>query len=515
MNASYEHSLSVWGRHAEVADAAPLGADAEADLVVVGAGLAGLSIAYELAREGRSVIVLDRGPIGGGMTARTTGHLSSDLDDYYHEMIRVRGLDQAAQVYRAHAAAVDRVEQVSREEGIACDFKRLDGYLYVAPGGDLDDLGRELEACHQVGFAGVTFAERAPVPGLDTGPCLRFPDQGRFHPLKYLNGLAAAIRRRGGRLCAGTAVTEVEEQGDEVLVRTEAGHTVRARACAVASNSPINDRIAIHTKQAPYRSYVIAGRVPRGSVPDALTYDTLDPYHYVRLQEADEGQDWLIVGGEDHRNGEADDQEQRLDRLEAWTRERYPSLGPVERRWSGMVYEPVDFAAYIGRNHGNRHVYVATGDSGQGMTNSVAAGLIVRDLVMGRQNAFAEVHDPTRISPSVVGEFVKDNLEVAGNLTEYVTGGDVGSFDEIRTGSGGVVRQGLAKVAAYRDEEGELHLRSAVCTHAGCIVHWNDFEKCWDCPCHGSHFAPDGSVLQGPAVSPLARVDAPEEAAGA
>jgi hypothetical protein len=157
--------------------------------------------------------------------------------------------------------------------------------------------------------------------------------------------------------------------------------------------------------------------------------------------------------------GKADDQEQRLDRLEAWTRERYPSLGTVERRWSGMVYEPVDFAAYIGRNHGNRHVYVATGDSGQGMTNSVAAGLIVRDLVMGRQNAFAEVHDPTRISPSVVGEFVKDNLAVAGNLTEYVTRGDVGSLDEIRAGSGAVVRQGLAKVAPTA-------MRRASCTCA-------------------------------------------------
>ena len=506
MNASFELSTSVWGKSANVQDAPALSSDASADVVVVGAGLAGLSVAYELARAGRSVVALDRGPIGGGMTARTTAHLASELDDYYHKLIELRGLDEARQVYQAQAAAVDRIEQVAREEGIDCDFKRLDGYLFLGPGTDPAVLERELEAAPQVGLAGVAWAERAPIPGRDTGRCLRFPDQGRFHPLKYLDGLARCIIRDGGRLHADTVVVGVEEEGEEVVVRTQGGPVVRARAGVVATNSPINDRVAVHTKQAPYRTYAIAGRAPRGSVPDALYWDTLDPYHYARLQPADEGHDWLISGGEDHKSGEATDMEQRLARLETWTREHFPRLGAVERRWSGMVMEPVDRAAFIGRNHGNRNVYIATGDSGQGMTNGAAAGLIISALVLGRESPFAVAHAPTRVTLSAAGEFLRENLTMAANMTEHVRGGEIASIEELKPGEGAIVRQGLSKVAAYRDESGTLHLRSAVCTHVGCIVHWNPFERCWDCPCHGSQFAIDGTALNGPAIKALAEV---------
>ena len=507
LNAAHERSLSVWGRAVEGLDAAPLNADATADFVVVGAGLAGLSIAYELARAGRAVVVLDRGQVGGGMTARTTGHLASELDDYYHELIDLRGEDEARQVYRAQAAAIDRIEAISREEGIDCDFRRLDGYLYLGPGTDPAVLEQEIEACHRLGFTGVAWAERAPVPGLDTGRALRFPDQGRFHPLKYLEGLARAVQRHGGRIHAGTPVRQIEEPEGEVTVTVDSGATIRARGCAVATNSPVNDRLAIHTKQAPYRTYAIAGKVPRGSVPDALTWDTLDPYHYVRLQEADDAHDWLISGGEDHKPGKEADMEERLRRLEAWTRKRFPTLGPVERRWSGQVLEPTDYAAYIGRNHGNQEVYVATGDSGQGMTNSVVAGLIIGALAQGKASPYAEAHDPTRVTPGAIGDFVSENLTVVSNMTEHLTGGDVSSTDDLKLGQGAVIRQGLSKVAAYRDEAGALHMVSAVCTHAGCIVHWNPFETCWDCPCHGSHFAVDGTAINGPATAPLTPVE--------
>jgi glycine/D-amino acid oxidase-like deaminating enzyme/nitrite reductase/ring-hydroxylating ferredoxin subunit len=466
-----------------------------------------LSIAYELTRAGRGVVVLDRGPVGGGMTARTTGHLASDLDDYYHVLIELRGEDEARQVYQAQAAAIDRVEAIAREEGIDCDFKRLEAFLYLGPGSDPSLLEREIKACHAIGFTGVTWAERAPVPGRDTGRCLRFPDQARFHPLKYLDGLARAVLRRGGRIHTDTAVTAIDETPDAVTLALENGARLRARTCAVATNSPINDKVAIHTKQAPYRTYAIAGRVLRGSVPDALTYDTLDPYHYVRLQEADEAHDWLIVGGEDHKTGEAADMDERLSRLEAWTRERYASLGPVEHRWSGQVLEPTDSAAFIGRNPGNLNVFVATGDSGQGMTNAVASGLIISALAEGRQSSFAAAHDPQRVTLRAAGEFLKENLTVAANMSEHLTGGELSSLSDLAPGQGAVVRNGLSKVAAYRDEGGRLHLVSAVCTHAGCVVHWNPFERCWDCPCHGSHFAIDGTPLQGPAKAPLSRVE--------
>jgi glycine/D-amino acid oxidase-like deaminating enzyme/nitrite reductase/ring-hydroxylating ferredoxin subunit len=490
-----------------VSEVQPLTANDRADVVVVGAGIAGLSVAYELSQAGQSVIVLDRGPLGGGMTARTSAHLSSAFDDYYHEHIRLRGEDEARGYYESQRAAIDRVEEIQRFESIDCDFERVDGFLFLAPGSDPALLEREIEACHRIGYDQVAWAERAPLPGVDTGPCLRFPQQARFHPLKYLDGLVRSIQRNGGRLFANTPVVSVEEQDGAVVVTTQNGPSVRATAAVIATNAPINDWIALHTKQAPYRTYVITASVSRGSVTDALYWDTLDPYHYVRLQHGPEGSDdWLIVGGEDHKTGEADDFEQRLANLEDWMRLHFPQAGQVEHRWSGQVLQPVDYAPYIGRNHGNAQVYVATGDSGEGLTTGVVAGMLLRDQILGRENAWTQAYAPQRVTLRAAGEYLRENATMVANLAEYVTGGEVSSTDELQPGQGAIVRQGLTKIAAYRDESGQLHLRSAVCTHAGCLIRWNGFETCWDCPCHGSQFSVDGEPINGPAIHPLAKV---------
>ena len=242
MNVSSEQSTSLWGKSAEIADAKRLDADAIADVAIVGAGLAGLSVAYELTRAGRNVIVLDRGAIGGGMTARTTGHLASELDDYYHELIKLRGIDEARQVCAAQIAAVDRIEAIVRDERIDCDFRRLDGYLFVAPETEPSVLDNEFEAAGKLGLA-VAWAERAPIAGAHTGRCLRFANQGRFHPLKYVNGLIHCVQTEGGRIQRDTTVNEVAPQDDGgVVVKMDGGATVRADACVVATNSPINDR---------------------------------------------------------------------------------------------------------------------------------------------------------------------------------------------------------------------------------------------------------------------------------
>ncbi len=508
MNVSSERSVSLWMDTAEVAQAVPLGSDETADVAVVGAGIAGLSTAYELCRLGRSVVVLDRGRLGGGMTARTSAHLASELDDFYHELIRMRGLDEARLYFQSQAAALDRIEEIQSAEGIDCDFRRLDGYLFAARSDDEKLLERELEACGKIGFAGVAWADGAPLPGAGAERCLRFPNQARFHPLKYLDGLVRCIRRDGGRLFAETPVVGVEEKSGGVTLTTERGNVVSAKAAVIATNSPINDWVAIHTKQAPYRTYVVAGRVPRGSVPDALIWDTLDPYHYVRLQPADDGHDWLLVGGEDHKTGQADDMDERIARLTEWGGARCPGLGEVEYRWSGQVLEPVDYVSYAGMNPGNKHIFVVTGDSGEGLSNGVAASLVLRDLVRSRENSWAGVFAPNRVSVKAVKEYVAENVTMPANLAEYVTGGDVSSVDELKPGQGAIVRRGAKKLAAYRDESGNLHVRSATCTHAGCVLHWNPFETCWDCTCHGSQFSIDGEPLNAPAMQPLAEADA-------
>ncbi|MDB5698764.1 MAG: 2Fe-2S ferredoxin [Alphaproteobacteria bacterium] len=509
MNVGDEASRSCWMDEAPAFDAPRLDTDAACDVVVVGSGIAGLSIAYELARFGRSVIVIDRGRIGTGMTARTTAHLATELDDYYSELIRVRGEDDARLYYDSQVAAVNRIEAICRDEGIAADFARVDGYLFPAEENDAHDLENEYRACRSIGVA-VEWVDRAPVPALDTGRALRFPDQGRFHPTKYLKGLAHAIAARGGRFFAETVHAGDEETEEGVEITTEAGPVIRASAAVFATNSPTNDKVAIHSKQRPDRTYAIAGPVAKGSVPDALVWDTMEAYHYVRIQPLGDAEDLLIVGGGDHRSGEANDMEQRLADLERWTRERYPSFAAADYRWSGQVLEPIDFMPFSGRNPGSRNIYVHTGDSGQGITNGVAGSLTILPLIIGEDSRYARLLDPARkslTSTVSLGEFVRDQAGAMKNFAEYIGPGEIASPDDLAAGEGGLMRKGLSKLAVAKDENGIVHQRSAVCTHLGCLVHWNSFEKCWDCPCHGSQFAPDGEVLNGPAVTPLAAAE--------
>lgn len=509
---SSERSVSAWEADTPLLEFPPLGEDLHADVCVVGAGIAGMTTAYLLAREGRRVVVLDDNTVGGGETGQTTAHLSSALDDRYQTLEQVHGEDGAKLAYHSHNAAIERIGRIVEEEGIDCAYRRLDGYLFLSPDKTPDLLDQERDAAHRAGFIDVDRVDRVPVATFDSGPALRFPRQGQFHPLRYLNGLASAIERDGGRIFTGTHVTEVEG-GSPARVRTRDGRMVTADAVVVATNSPISDRFAIHTKQAPYRTFVIGARVPRGSVPTALYWDTLEMYHYVRLQDGsgvgDGTHDLLIVGGEDHKTGHADDAEDRYARLEAWTRARFP-IDTVEFRWSGQVMEPADFMAFIGPDpSGAENVYIATGDSGHGMTHGTIAGILLTDQIQGRRNPWAALYAPTRKSfaKDSLKEFLTENLDVAVQYTDWLRKGDVESVEQIAPGSGAVVRRGAMKVAVYRDAAGVVHERSAVCTHLGCIVQWNSEETSWDCPCHGSRFAPTGEVLNGPAPVSLRPIE--------
>ena len=503
------HTTPPWTAGVELPEFPPLAADAEAEVCVIGAGIAGLTTAYLLGRAGRRVVVLDDGPIGGGEPGRTTAHLSSALDDRYAVLERVHGERGARLAAESHMAAIHRIEAIVREENIACDFARVDGYLFLAPEDERRLLEREAEAAERAGLADVRLVTRVPVDGWESGPALHFPGQGQFHVLKYLAGLAHAIVRDGGRIHCGSHVNAIDASDERPEATVEAGHTVRADALVVATNSPVNDWVALHTKQAPYRTYAVALRVERGTVPTILWWDTGDPYHYVRTQpEGDH--DLLIVGGEDHKTGQADDTDERFARLERWARERVPAAGEVRYRWSGQVMEPVDHLGFIGRDPaGQPNVYVATGDSGHGMTHATIAGILLTDLITGRESPWTQLYDPSRVSLRVdtAREFLRENLNVAAQYADLVTPGDVASADEVRPGTGAVVRRGRHKVAVYRDEDGNVHERSALCTHLWCVVHWNDTEKSWDCPCHGSRFAPTGEVLNGPAVEPLGEAE--------
>lgn len=504
---------SLWRAEFEPLPYAPLEADAECDLAVIGSGIAGLSSAYEAARFGAKVIVIDRGDITGGMTARTTAHLVSEIDDRYFDLIKAVGEDNARLYHESQVAAINRIEQICEDEGIDADFARLPGYLVAADPSYRSELEQEYDACRKLAVE-VEWSDSAPIALPSGTGALKFAAQGRFHPLKYCAGLALAIQKHGGQLFSQTAYIGHDEDGGGIIIKTRGGQKIRAGAALFATNVPVNDRVKVHTKQVPMRTYVVAGRVSSGSVDDALVWDTLWPYHYARLQPAGDGQDWLIVGGEDHRSGTANDMDDRFDKLESWARERFPQFEIAEHRWSGQVMEPVDFLPYSGRD-GSDRIYIHSGDSGQGMTNGVAGSLNFIALYRNDKARFAELFDPSRKPKAglTLGEYVKGQGPVVANLGEYLGAGEVADADEISPGEGAIIRRGLAKHAVYHGEDGVFVERSAVCTHVGCIVHWNSFEKCWDCPCHGSQFLPDGTVINGPAISPLANVDQPAERA--
>lgn len=502
---------SYWSATAPHMRQCPLTHNTQADVCVVGAGIAGLSTAYLLASAGKSVIVLDDGPIADGQTRQTTAHLSNAIDDRYVEIERLHGEEGARLAAQSHTAAIEKIGEIARQEHIECDYERLDGYLFVPPDQSLDILEQEQDAARRAGLTDVELLDRLPAPW-PARPCLRFPRQGQFHPLRYLAGLALAVTRKGGRIFTHTHATQMDG-GSPARVATAQGSHVDCSAIVVATNTPVNDLFAIHTKQAPYLTYAIGAIAPRGWIAKGLYWDTLDPYHYVRLQKLDpptdvtsditydpENEELVIIGGEDHKTGQASDQEERYHRLESWARSRLPRMGSVVFRWSGQVMEPIDGVAFIGRNPADKdNVFIVTGDSGMGMTHGTIAGMLLIDLIRGRENPWAKLYDPSRKTLRAAKEFLSENLNVAKQYGEWITGGNKQSEADIPAGTGAVIREGVSKVAVYRDASGVAHKFSAVCPHLGCIVSWNRAEKTWDCPCHGSRFVCTGEVMVGPA----------------
>ena len=496
-------NVSYWQASQDGLATTKLEESIETDVCVIGGGIAGLTTAYLLTRSGKSVVVIDDGVIGGGETARTTAHLSWAIDDRFYRIAKWHGDDKAKLAIESHWRSVDEIEKIVTMESIDCDFSRLDGFLFEAEKSD-DDLDDELEAAHRLGFDRVEMVDRATLKDFDTGRALRFPDQGQFHVLKYLSGLAKAIEQNGGKLFSNTRAAEWKG-GSEPHVTTSDNRIINAGSVVLATNYAMMSKM--FAQLPAYRTYAVGIRVPKGSVEKVLLWDTGDPYHYVRIQEETE-HDVLIVGGEDHRTGQENDGDERFQNLWRWAAAKFPSAEKVIHQWSGQCFETHDGLAFIGRfSEDEPNVFLITGDSGMGMTHGTVGGMLVSDLILGRGNPWKEVYDPGRLATQSIVEAVPEVLKSTAPYVDWITGGDVSSFDEIQNGEGAIIRDGTSKIAAYRDEDGKLFKRSAVCTHMGCLVRFNSTEKTWDCPCHGSRFGVDGHAINTPAISPLAQIE--------
>ncbi|MGZ4035822.1 MAG: FAD-dependent oxidoreductase [Bacteroidia bacterium] len=499
--------ISCWFENEIVPDNFPeLKSDLETDIVIVGGGLAGLTTAYCLASSGRKVIVVEDGFIGSGETGRTTAQIVTALEDRYYQMEENFGKETTSLIAESHRAAINFIEEVVHSENIDCEFEKLSGYLFLHPSDKKENLQKEFDSMMRCGID-AAIMEKTPGIPLEKN-CIRFPDQAQFQPMKYLLGLCKAIEKKGGQIFINTHASEIDHTG----IKSNKGFTIRANHVVIATNAPVNDKYAMMLKQFAYRSYVIGALIKKGSVKKALWWDTGDcnaetgsPYHYVRLHSHNNEYDLLICGGEDHIVGKEANisAEERYARLEKWTRERFLT-GEIIYKWSGEVLVPMDAIPYIGRNRFDKdNVYIITGDSGIGMTYCTIGGMLICDLVNGIKNKWEDIYKPSRFIPKTSGplfKMLKDDLVSVLKKWFFTR---IEELDSVKPGEGKIVLLEGKKCGAYRDEAGKLFLVSSECTHLKCMVVWNDDEKSWDCPCHGSRFTYTGKVINGPANTDL------------
>jgi len=506
-------NISFWFSGIEPIEYEKLATDISTDILVVGGGISGLTTAYCLAKEGRKVVLVEDGFIGSGETGRTTAHITCALDDRYLELEKTFGEETARLAANSHMAAIEWISNTIKLHKIDCHFKRVNGYLFLHSSDTKETLDQEYKATRNAGLITEMLNQVPSVAAQEGSWCIKFPDQGQFHILLYLKGLADAYLKAGGKIYTQTRAEKITEKG-----AIANGFKINANHIVVATNTPVNDLVTMHTKQWSYRTYVIAGKVPKGRLPYSLWWDTGDldsqwitqPYHYVRLEEFNDQYDMLIAGGEDHRTGQADNEdikeEDRYDKLEKWTRKRFPDMETIEFKWSGQVMEPLDSLAYIGKNPGNDNIYIITGDSGNGITHGTLGGIIIRDIIMKKDNPWIKIYSPSRITLKTSGDYLHEVANMVAQYGDWFSAETIKEAENLKPGEGGIISAGLKKIAVYRDENNQLHACTAVCPHLGGILHWNADEKTFDCPLHGSRFTAEGKVINGPASSDLKKM---------
>ncbi len=495
---------SYWQSSARLPEFPSLANDLSVDVVVVGAGLTGITAAYLLKREGATVALIDRQRCAQADTGHTTAHLTYVTDERLHKLVKSFGRDAARAFWEAGAAAIDQIHENVQRTGGDAEFKWVDGYLHERFGEtnseDRQSLEEEAQIARELGFD-AEFVQSIPSFGRAG---IRFRNQAKFHPFKYLSALLHCIPGDGSHVFENTEFSEVES--DPMIVHA-GRYKIRCEYLIIATHAPLLGKAGLlkgtlfQSKLALYTSYVLGARLPKGAIPEALFWDTTEPYYYLRV-DRHEDHDFAIFGGEDCKTGQEKNHEEVFARLQRKLKEILPAAEP-QQRWLGQVVETDDGLPFIGENE--KQQFIATGFCGNGFTLGTLAAGMARDRYLQKKNPWFDLFRVNRKQyHGGTWRYITENLDFPYYmLRDRLAAAEGDSTDELKLGEGKILRLNGKKVAAYRGTDGKLTLLSPVCTHLGCIVRWNPADQTWDCPCHGSRFKPEGEVFSGPAETPL------------
>jgi glycine/D-amino acid oxidase-like deaminating enzyme/nitrite reductase/ring-hydroxylating ferredoxin subunit len=479
----------------------PWNKDQVYDVLVVGGGVTGLVTALLLQESGKKCIIAEAHNIAFGTSGGTTAHLNTLLDFPYYQVAKDFGEDASRALATGAREAIDIVEALISRYGIDCGFEYKTAYLFSQTSDETEELEKIKTGCENANVL-VEWSDAIPVP-MSFQKAIKVNFQGQLHPTLYLQGLARAFEKNGGVILQRCTVNDLKS--DDIVTADTSLGVIKASKAIYATHLPPGINI-FSFRCAPYRSYVLAATLTDGKYPDGLAYDSKDPYHYYRTQTVN-GQSYLIAGGNDHKTGHNQNTDYVFTELEAHVREHF-SVDMIAYKWSSQYYEPVDGLPYIGQMPGNDLVYVATGYSGNGFTLGHLAGITLCRIISGTETPYEDLFDPGRIKV-VAGfrDFLKENTDV---ISHFVSGRfsyeKISQLVQLAPGEAAIADWEGHKVALYKDPRGHVYAVDPVCTHAGCIVDWNAAEQSWDCPCHGSRFAPNGDLLTGPAFKGLPQV---------
>lgn len=506
MATKHNFTKAIWETHTESTPFTALPGDMDVDIAVVGGGITGLTTAYNLVKTGKKVVVFEEKEVAKGTTGSSTGNLYIPIGERLFSIAEKHDDKTMQEVAASRKAAIDFIETCIKEHSIDCEFKRVPWYLFTTPETSKagDQVKKEFEAAQNLNLP------------VSNKPPAGFPyhvhnitviaNQAQYNPLAYTQQLAVAVAKYGGIIYENTRVTDVKD-GNPCVVTTNRG-VVRARKVIMATHSP-KGIYAVHTAMAPYREFALgvklSGALPQPGIYWHVHEDTL---YSIRPYSGPEG-NYLVVLGQSRKVGHKKDTAESFKKVEQYLKDHF-SVESIEYVWAAQNYEPVDNLPYIGTSPAENHVYIATGFAADGLVYGTLAGMIISDLILEKENKWSKIYDPKRFTPvASAKKFVKENIDVAKHLIkDHLIYGEIKELKELNPGEGKTISIDGEKVAAYRDDARKLHLVSAICPHMGCVVHWNNGENSWDCPCHGSRFSIDGEVLEGPAYKNLSKAEA-------